>query len=83
MWYISLMGVRQFATGSTLLSFVCQNKWAEVAWILIIIGILVARTGGFYLSRAGKMRLGQLHAVPGALIAALSGGVLYARGTSS
>ena len=76
MSYISLMGVRQLATGIILLTFAYQNKWTEVATILVIIGILVAGTDGIYLSRAGKGRLGRLHAIPGALIAALAGGAL-------
>ena len=77
MSYISLMGVRQLATGITLLTFAYQNKWTEMATILTIIGIVVAGTDGIYLSRAGATRLGQLHAIPGAFIAALAAGMLY------
>ncbi|KAM0812054.1 putative DUF4267 domain-containing protein [Seiridium cardinale] len=75
--YISLMGVRQLATGIILLTFAFQDKWTEVATILAIIGIVVAGTDGVYLSRAGGRRLGQLHAIPGAAIALLACGVLY------
>jgi len=75
--YVSLMGVRQLATGIVLLIFAHQNKWTEMATILAIIGIVVAGTDGMYLSRAGARKLGRFHAIPGALIAALAGGVIY------
>ena len=75
--YVSLMGVRQLATGIILLIFAYQDKWVEIATILAIIGVLVAGTDGIYLSRAGAIRKGRLHAIPGALIAALAGGVIY------
>ena len=71
------MGVRQLATGTILLTFAYQNKWAEMATILAIIGILVAGTDGVYLARAGKTAQAKVHAVPGALIAALAGAVVY------
>lgn len=76
MSYVSLMGVRQLATGIILLTFAYQNKWTEMATILAIIGIVVAGTDGIYLSRAGRKELGIFHAVPGALIAALAYGIL-------
>ena len=74
--YVSLMGVRQLATGIVLLTFAYQGKWTEMATILAIIGIVVAGTDGVFLSRAGARKLGQFHAIPGALIAALAGGVI-------
>ena len=77
MSYISLLGVRQLATGLILLTFACQNKWTEMATILAIIGVIVAGTDGIFLSRFGAQNLGRLHAIPGALIAALAGGVIY------
>lgn len=77
MSYVSLLGVRQLATGVILLTFAYQNKWTEMATILAIIGVVVAGTDGIYLSRAGASKLGRLHAIPGALIAALAGGVIY------
>ena len=78
MSYVALMGVRQLGTGIIILTFAYQNKWTEVATILAIIGILVAGTDAIYLSRAGERGLGRFHAIPGALIAALAGGVLFA-----
>ncbi|KAJ3247408.1 hypothetical protein HDU78_004382 [Chytriomyces hyalinus] len=72
MSYVSLMGVRQLATGTILLTFAYQGKWTEMATILAIIGILVAGTDGIYLSRDGAKKLGQFHALPGALISALA-----------
>ncbi|CAD6585363.1 MAG: hypothetical protein CYPHOPRED_003064 [Cyphobasidiales sp. Tagirdzhanova-0007] len=75
MSYISLMGVRQLATGIILLTFAYQNKWTEMATILAIIGIIVAGTDGIYLSRAG-VRGFQFHAIPGTLIALLAVGVI-------
>lgn len=75
--YISLMGVRQLATGIILLTFAFQHKWIEIATILAIIGFLVAGTDGIYLSRGGARRLGQVHAIPGAIIALLAVGMLY------
>ena len=75
--YVSLMGVRQLATGIVLLTFAYQGKWTEMATIPAIIGIVVAGTGGVFLSRAGARKLGQLHAIPGELIAALAAGVVY------
>lgn len=77
--YIALMGVRQLATGLTLITFAYQDKWTEIAAILSIIGILVAGTDGFHLARAGAKRQGLFHAIPGALIAILAGSVLYLR----
>lgn len=77
MSYISLMGIRQLATGIILLTFAYQKKWTEVATILAIIGIVVAGTDGIYLSRAGGSNVGQFHAIPGAIIAALACGVIY------
>lgn len=77
MSYVSLMGIRQLATGIVLLTFAYQHKWTEMATILAIIGIVVAGTDGIFLSRAGARGLAQFHAVPGALIAALAFGVVY------
>jgi hypothetical protein len=76
MSYVSLMGVRQLATGITLLTFACQKKWTEMATILTILGIIVAGTDGFYLSRSGARNVAKLHAIPGALIALLAGAVI-------
>ena len=75
--YIALMGVRQLATGVTLLVFAYQSKWTEVATILAIIGVLVAGTDGIFLSRAGHGAVGRWHAIPGVLIAALAAAVVY------
>lgn len=77
MSYVSLTGVRQLATGITLLTFAYQNKWTEVATILAIIGVVVAGTDGVYLSRNGTMASGVFHAIPGALISALACAVIY------
>jgi hypothetical protein len=76
MSYISLMGIRQLATGIILLVFAYQDKWTEMATILAIIGILVAGTDGIYLSRAGARKEARFHAIPGALIAALACGFI-------
>lgn len=76
--YSSLMGVRQLGTGITLLTFAYQGKWTEAATILAIIGIVVAGTDGFFLARAGYGSLGRFHAIPGAGIAALAAGAIYA-----
>ena len=76
MSYVSLMGVRQLATGITLLTFAYQKKWTEIATILTILGIIVAGTDGFYLSRSGARNLAIFHAVPGALIALLAGVII-------
>lgn len=78
--WISLMGVRQLATGLTLLIFAYQSKWTEMATILSLIGILVAGTDGFHLSRAGERQEARYHAIPGALIAMLAGAVVYRGG---
>lgn len=75
--YVSLMGVRQLATGIILLTFAYQQKWTEMATILAIIGIIVAGTDGTFLWRAGARELARFHAIPGALIAALAGRVIY------
>ena len=77
MSYVSLMGVRQLATGIILLTFAYQRKWTEMATILAVIGIVVAGTDGIYLSRAGSRKLGLFHAIPGALIAILACEVVY------
>lgn len=70
--YISLMGIRQFATGVILLIFAYQAKWVEVATFLGVIGVIVAGTDGYYLSRNGTRSLAMFHAIPGALIASLA-----------
>ena len=75
MSYVSLMGVRQLATGITLMTFAYQKKWTEMATILTILGIVVAGTDGFYLSRSGARKLAKFHAIPGALIALLAGAI--------
>ena len=77
MSYVSLMGVRQLATGIILLTFAYQNKWTEMATILSIIGIVVAGTDGLYLSGAGGRQAGLFHALPGALISALACAVVW------
>ena len=74
--YVSLMGVRQLATGITLLTFAYQEKWTEMATILTILGTIVAGTDGYYLSRFGTRSQGLFHAVPGTLIALLAGAVI-------
>ena len=74
--YVSLMGVRQLATGITLLTFAYQKKWTEMATILAILGIVVAGTDGIYLSRSGARNLAKLHVIPGALIALLAGATI-------
>lgn len=75
--YVALMSVRQLGTGIILLTFAYQSKWSEVATILAIIGVLVAGTDGIYLVRSGAKEQGRFHALPGALISALSGVVVY------
>lgn len=75
--YVSLMGVRQLATGITLLAFASQGKWTEMATILVILGLVVATTDGFFLYRSGAVAKGPFHALPGVLIALLAGTVLY------
>ena len=57
--YVSLMGVRQLATGLTLLVFAWQSKWTEAATILAIIGVVVAGTDGVYLARGGEASKGR------------------------
>lgn len=74
--YVSLMGIRQLATGITLFTFAYQGKWQEVATVLCILGSVVATTDGFYLYRSGAKRQGIWHAVPGGLIALLAFSVL-------
>jgi hypothetical protein len=74
--YVSLMGVRQLASGMILLTFAWQGKWIEMATILVILGIVVAGTDGYHLSCSGARSLGVFHALPGALIATLAGAVI-------
>ncbi|TID23351.1 Calcium permeable stress-gated cation channel 1 [Venturia nashicola] len=78
--YISLMGIRQFTTGLTLLIFASQGKWIEMATILSILGFVVAGTDGIFLWKAGKRGQGIFHALPGALIAILSCAVVLFEG---
>lgn len=75
--YVVLMGVRQASTGIILLVFVYQRKWNEIAIILSVIGLLVARVDGIYLARSGATGLASFHAIPGTLIAFLAMLVLY------
>ena len=74
--YVSLMGVRQLATGIIVLTFAYQKKWTEMATILTILGVVVAGIDGFYLSRSGARNLARFHAIPGALIALLAFAVI-------
>ena len=75
--YVSLMGVRQLATGITLLMFAYQKKWTEIATNLVILGIIVAGTDGIFLSRFGAKNQARFHAIPGALIAILAGVIIF------
>lgn len=74
--YVSLMGVRQLATGIILLIFAYQGKWIEMATMLSVLGILVAGTDGVFLAFNGVQGKAGFHAVPGALIAGLAGAFL-------
>jgi hypothetical protein len=78
--YVSLMGVRQLATGLTLLLFAWLGKWAEMATILSILGYVVACTDGYYLVRAGNERQAAFHALPGFMIASLATSYAISRG---
>ena len=75
--YVSLMGVRQLATGITLLTFAYQAKWREMATILTILGFVVASTDAFYLARSGAYSKARFHAIPGTLIATLAAAVVF------
>ena len=77
--YVSLMGVRQLATGITLLVFAQQGKWQEMATILSILGIVVAGTDGVFLAMSGQRGKGVFHALPGAMISGLSWAVLQSQ----
>jgi hypothetical protein len=74
--YVALMGVRQLATGITLLTFVYQGKWNELGTLLVILGFLVAGTDGVFLYRSGAGWKGPFHALPGAGIALLAGAAI-------
>jgi hypothetical protein len=75
--YVSLMGVRQLGTGITLLTFAYQGNWSSAATLLAIIGVVVAGTDGFFLTRGGNVSQGRFHAIPGAGISALAAAALY------
>ncbi|KAH7033747.1 uncharacterized protein B0I36DRAFT_240893 [Microdochium trichocladiopsis] len=78
--YVRLMGIRELATGVILALFARQGKWDEMATILVTIGVLVAGTDGLFLARvAGRTDLGVFHALPGGMIALLSGLFLWQR----
>jgi hypothetical protein len=70
--YISLLGIRQLATGLIILTFGYQGKWEEVATILVIIGLVVAWTDGVFLAKAGNWGGATFHAIPGAGISLLA-----------
>ena len=74
--YVSLMGVRQLATGITLLTFAYQAKWQEMATILTILGFVVACTDAVFLAQSGAYGKARFHAIPGALIATLAAAVV-------
>ena len=59
--YVSLMGIRQLATGITLLTFAYQKKWTEMATILTILGIVVAGTDGIYRLTSAAARPHLMH----------------------
>ncbi|KAI8814187.1 hypothetical protein BJ742DRAFT_848930 [Cladochytrium replicatum] len=46
--YVSLMAVRRLATG-VLLTYARQEKWEEIATLLLILGFVVAGTDGHVL----------------------------------
>ncbi|KAF2666623.1 hypothetical protein BT63DRAFT_313259 [Microthyrium microscopicum] len=81
--YISLMGVRQLATGITLLVFASQRQWYEMATLLSILGFVVAGTDGYFLYKMSSIGKGAFHAVPGAAIALLAMVTLLYRPRSS
>jgi hypothetical protein len=68
--YVTMMGVRQLATGVTILIFASRGKWTEIATILSVLGLLVATTDAYMLWNAGKTGLARYHALPGIAIAA-------------
>lgn len=74
--YVSLMSVRQLATGITLLAFAYQGKWDAMATMLANLGVVVACTDGAFLARR-KITLGAFHAIPGLLIAILAAVFLW------
>ncbi|KAI8815338.1 hypothetical protein BJ742DRAFT_783269 [Cladochytrium replicatum] len=77
--YVSLMGVRQLATGVTLLTYARQGKWEDMATLLSILGFVVAGTDGYVLWTEGAGWKGPFHALPGAGIALLAGAFLYSK----
>lgn len=75
--YVTMMGVRQLATGITILIFSSLGKWTEIATILSVLGLLVATTDAYNLWKAGKNGLARYHALPGIAIALHALAVLY------
>lgn len=76
---VSLIGVRQLATGVTLVTFAWQGRLDEMAVLPFVLGFLVAGTDGLFFYRSRAAAKGLFHAGPGAGIAMLAGAVGFSR----
>ena len=78
--YITLMATRQLATGITLLLLARKGQWVPVAYVLVVMGIIVAGIDGVLIARNGSWKMGIVHAGPGFAIAAMAAATIYTEG---
>ena len=71
--YVRLLGARQLASGMILLALAGLGEWTEMAVVLSTLGLVVATTDGLILNRSGAGTKGLFHALPGVVMATLSG----------
>lgn len=77
--FVTMMGMRQFAAGGTLLALAAQGKWVSVATVLSVYGVCAAGVDTYNLHRANKPSLARYHGIPGAIITGHAMAVLYWR----
>jgi len=78
--YITLMATRQLATGIILLLLARIGQWIAIAYILMVMGIIVAGMDGVFIAQNGSRKMGIVHAGPGFGIAAMAAAIIYTEG---
>ena len=77
--FVTMMGMRQFAAGGTILALAAQGEWVSIATVLSVYGVCAAGVDTYNLHRANKPSLARYHGIPGAIITGHAMAVLYWR----
>ena len=75
--YITLMAIRQLATGISILLLARQGHFLAIAYILMVAGFVVAGTDGVFIAKNGSRKMGIVHAGPGFVIASIAALVIW------